>query len=154
MDKESVEELRKRLETRKLELEEGIVKLKNYLTEEHEDLAEEEERARVEEDRTEKEAKLDSLLKEQDHIGHTLKKVLEGKFGICEKCHGEIDKLRLELVPTACLCMNCKEICESCGVAIEEHLTSGKPLPAKCQNCEEEFESETTFTSSSINPHK
>lgn len=152
MDKEFVEELRKELETQKLALEKEISKLRSYLTEGRENIAEEEERARVEEDRVEKEAKLDSLIQEKNHTGHALKKLAEGKFGMCEKCRGEIGKPRLALVPTACLCMNCKEICESCGVAMEEHLASGKPLPSKCQNCEEEFEGETTFTSSSISP--
>jgi len=37
----------------------------------------------------------------------TLRKIEEGKYGICEKCGKPIEKKRLELVPAAELCLSC-----------------------------------------------
>lgn len=153
MDKAFVEECKQKLESQKLELEKGIQNAKSYLAEGRENFAEEEERAEVDEDRAEKESKLDNLIQEKEHVEHTIKKADDGKFGICEKCGLPIDTARLEIMPTACLCMKCKMICDSCGVEIEAARISGKPIPLICQKCEEEFESETTYTSSTINPH-
>jgi DnaK suppressor protein len=37
-----------------------------------------------------------------------LKKIEEGKYGICEKCEGPINPDRLEAFPSATACMKCK----------------------------------------------
>ena len=152
MDKKLVEQCKQKLEQQRAALEKEINELKRQLSGERENFAEEEERAQADVERLEKEARLESLTREKNHVEHTLKKVSDGKFGVCEKCGGEIDTERLTLLPTACLCMKCKMVCDNCGVAIEEHLMTGKSLPANCQNCEEEFEPEITYTTQSLNP--
>ncbi|MFA6307270.1 MAG: TraR/DksA C4-type zinc finger protein [Patescibacteria group bacterium] len=38
-----------------------------------------------------------------------LKKIEEGKYGICEKCGGPINPDRLKAFPSATSCMKCKE---------------------------------------------
>jgi len=42
-------------------------------------------------------------------IGDALKKIDEGKFGVCEECGGVISKKRLLVVPYARLCISCQE---------------------------------------------
>jgi DnaK suppressor protein len=41
-------------------------------------------------------------------IDHTLAKIREGKYGLCERCGLPINPARLEAMPTASLCMLCK----------------------------------------------
>jgi DnaK suppressor protein len=43
-------------------------------------------------------------------IEHTLAKINEGKYGLCERCGRPIDPARLEAMPTATLCMTCKAL--------------------------------------------
>jgi DnaK suppressor protein len=43
-----------------------------------------------------------------DEIEDTLKKIHRGEFGLCEKCGVEINKERLEAIPYARLCLDCK----------------------------------------------
>jgi DnaK suppressor protein len=38
----------------------------------------------------------------------TLARIREGKYGFCERCGLPIDPARLEVMPTASLCMKCK----------------------------------------------
>ncbi len=42
-------------------------------------------------------------------IEHALQKFKEGTYGLCDDCHKPIDPARLEALPQASLCMNCKE---------------------------------------------
>jgi DnaK suppressor protein len=42
-------------------------------------------------------------------IQEALLRIKEGTFGLCEDCGGEIDVRRLEVRPTATLCVHCKE---------------------------------------------
>lgn len=37
-----------------------------------------------------------------------LKRLDEGTYGICVKCHKQIDRERLEVVPIATMCVDCK----------------------------------------------
>jgi len=41
-------------------------------------------------------------------IEHALKKYENGTYGICDNCGKSIDKARLEAMPKANLCINCK----------------------------------------------
>ncbi|MCD6489235.1 MAG: TraR/DksA C4-type zinc finger protein, partial [Thermodesulfobacterium sp.] len=41
------------------------------------------------------------------NINLALKKIKEGKYGICEKCHKPIEIERLKARPEAKLCMKC-----------------------------------------------
>ena len=41
-------------------------------------------------------------------IEHALNKFDDGKYGLCENCGQPIELARLEAVPYACLCVNCK----------------------------------------------
>ncbi len=43
------------------------------------------------------------------HIDEALRRIKDGDFGICQQCHKEISKARLEAVPHARLCIECKE---------------------------------------------
>ena len=96
----------------------------------------------------EKESQEEILKIELNDVDHSLGKVESGQYGICEKCGHEIEKERLEILSTACLCLSCKMVCDKCGMEIEEARVLGKKIPAHCQNCEEEFEPQVTYTSS------
>ena len=43
-----------------------------------------------------------------DYIDEALQRIDEGTFGLCRVCGGEIGKKRLEAVPTATQCIDCK----------------------------------------------
>ncbi len=45
-------------------------------------------------------------------IKYTIKKIKEKKFGYCEICKNKIGIKRLEVQPTASLCIDCKTISE------------------------------------------
>lgn len=147
------EEIKRKLESARDRLSR---ELEGNQSEEREDLdvrsAEDIDRAATEAAVLEKEAQKASLLEEKERVDLALKKMEIGKYGVCEKCGGEIDKARLEVLPTARLCMNCKIICDSCGRELEEAQILGKKVPLICQGCKEEIEPETYFTSSSIRP--
>lgn len=42
------------------------------------------------------------------HIDEALRRIEEGTFGICEKCEKQISVARLEAVPHARMCIECK----------------------------------------------
>jgi DnaK suppressor protein len=42
-------------------------------------------------------------------IDESLRKIKEGTYGICEECGEEISEKRLQVMPTASLCINCQE---------------------------------------------
>lgn len=46
-------------------------------------------------------------------VRNALERVEAGTYGVCERCGGEIAQGRLEAVPTAGLCIKCKEAEES-----------------------------------------
>ena len=57
----------------------------------------------------EKRITLENRLREQmSAIDHALKKFETGGYGICESCGNEIVQARLEALPQAKLCMECK----------------------------------------------
>ncbi len=43
------------------------------------------------------------------HIDQALRRIENGEYGKCQNCGGEIKKARLEAVPHARLCIECKE---------------------------------------------
>jgi RNA polymerase-binding protein DksA len=45
-------------------------------------------------------------------IDEALQKVLQGTYGICERCGESIDPARLEIVPETTLCIGCKTVGE------------------------------------------
>jgi len=52
---------------------------------------------------------LEKRIKEQlAEVEHALHKFEEGNYGLCEGCGQPIDPARLEALPQAKLCMNCK----------------------------------------------
>lgn len=53
-------------------------------------------------------SKESDLARELEAISDALKKIEEGTYGICESCGKEIAYERLEAVPTARLCVECK----------------------------------------------
>ena len=42
------------------------------------------------------------------HLNEALKRIEDGKYGICRTCNGEVSKKRLEAVPHATQCIKCK----------------------------------------------
>lgn len=53
--------------------------------------------------------RLDSHRKLLQDIDECLRKIKEGTYGICEECGEEISQKRLNVIPTATLCIDCKE---------------------------------------------
>jgi len=47
--------------------------------------------------------------REINQIDNTLKKIEEGKYGVCDCCGGNINKHRLIAIPFVSLCNKCKE---------------------------------------------
>lgn len=56
-------------------------------------------------DRVSLEENLETGLQE---VEAALKKIQQGKYGICEECGKEIDEQRLKVMPTARWCLTCK----------------------------------------------
>ena len=50
------------------------------------------------------------IRKELSEVEHTLQKCADGTYGKCDKCGKPIDPARLEALPQASLCLNCKEL--------------------------------------------
>jgi RNA polymerase-binding protein DksA len=44
------------------------------------------------------------------HVDEALRRIQNGTYGLCERCKKEIDGERLEVVPTARFCINCKRL--------------------------------------------
>lgn len=53
--------------------------------------------------------RLDSHRKLLQDIDECLRKIQEGTYGMCEECGEEISQKRLNVIPTATLCIDCKE---------------------------------------------
>jgi DnaK suppressor protein len=53
--------------------------------------------------------RLDAHRKLMLDIDESLRKIREGTYGICEECGEEISEKRLHVMPTATLCIACKE---------------------------------------------
>lgn len=51
-----------------------------------------------------------SLQKELKSVREALKRIKEGRYGICSNCHGDIDKERLSVYPAAKTCLDCPKI--------------------------------------------
>jgi len=49
-------------------------------------------------------------------INNSLEKVLDGSYGKCENCNEKINLDRLEAIPTAVLCLDCKQLQENEGL--------------------------------------
>lgn len=57
----------------------------------------------------EKRLSMEKRIREQlADVEHALKKFEEGTYGMCDSCHQPIDPARLEALPQANLCLNCK----------------------------------------------
>jgi DnaK suppressor protein len=57
-------------------------------------------------------ALVQSLERKIESIEYALRQAQEGTYGICERCGEPIDPARLEVVPEATLCVQCKSIVE------------------------------------------
>ena len=53
-------------------------------------------------------------------VEECLRKVSEGTYGICEDCGEEISEKRLRVIPTATLCIDCKEQREKMAILEQE----------------------------------
>ena len=52
---------------------------------------------------------IEGLRGQLGEIGHAVRKIDEGTYGKCENCGQDIPIERLEAIPTARLCVNCKQ---------------------------------------------
>lgn len=50
------------------------------------------------------------ILNQLAEVEHALQKFEQGTYGICERCGKAIDPARLEILPQAKLCVDCKAI--------------------------------------------
>ena len=53
-------------------------------------------------------------------VEECLRKLSEGSYGICEDCNEEISEKRLRVIPTATLCIDCKEQREKMAILEQE----------------------------------
>ena len=53
-------------------------------------------------------ALIQTLERKVDSIEHALRMARNGTYGICESCSKRIDPARLEILPEATLCLECK----------------------------------------------
>jgi len=53
-------------------------------------------------------ALLQRLQQKQESLDRAIKSVQNGTYGICEGCGQRIDPARLDILPEATLCLNCK----------------------------------------------
>jgi DnaK suppressor protein len=49
-----------------------------------------------------------TLQRKMESIEHALQLAQTGAYGICQRCHEEIDPARLEILPHATLCLRCQ----------------------------------------------
>lgn len=53
---------------------------------------------------------VEAVLKERvDQIDMAINHMIEGKYGICQKCGKDIEKTVLEIAPESALCSSCKQ---------------------------------------------
>jgi DnaK suppressor protein len=55
------------------------------------------------------------IRQELARVEHALEKIEQGTYGLCDNCGKPIPPERLEALPQASLCMNCKELLEKNG---------------------------------------
>jgi DnaK suppressor protein len=55
------------------------------------------------------------IRQELSRVEHALEKIDNGTYGLCDNCGKPIPPERLEALPQATLCMNCKELLEKNG---------------------------------------
>ncbi|MDQ3646217.1 MAG: TraR/DksA family transcriptional regulator [Actinomycetota bacterium] len=60
-------------------------------------------------ERSEAVGHLDQLQTQRDAVEAALIRIAEGSYGKCERCGGEIPIERLDALPTASLCVTCKQ---------------------------------------------
>lgn len=69
---------------------------------------------------------------EISQIDNTLKKIEEGKYGVCECCGGNINEQRLIAIPFVSLCVKCKEAEER-----DEGIKANRMDSSGCEECKE-----------------
>lgn len=108
MDEKDLKEIREILLNMRRKILEGREEALHQLSSGRDEVLDEGERAFIEEaDYLEMRftTREDRLLRK---VEDALKRIEEGKYGICEVCGGEIDVNRLKLRPVATMCIKCK----------------------------------------------
>lgn len=107
MEQELLSKFKKALEKSSAELKKKIEEL-----EKPKDFGDDIDSLEAEADETEEMGNRMSIAKEYRqklaNIDSAFKRIEEEKYGICDKCHKEIEKEILELVPESELCRGCK----------------------------------------------
>lgn len=118
MEKEDLEKLKAQLQTERVRIAEGINHIeRDNLNKSQRDAAGDLSgysfhMADMATDNFDREFSLDIASTEQamlNRIDEALKKIEEGSYGICENCEKPISLKRLKAVPSAKLCIKCKE---------------------------------------------
>ncbi len=66
--------------------------------------------AHVAAERSETLSLIDQLQQTHAEVSRALDRIEQGTYGHCERCGGEIPAERLEVIPTASLCVACKQL--------------------------------------------
>lgn len=115
MNEEIIKKTKESLEKRKKEIESRLKETSQKTTDngyvaKFPDYGDDEESAAMEfEDYDEKFSLDKNLVKDLKKINEALKRIEDGKYGICSSCGHEIDENRLKAYPAAILCMDCKK---------------------------------------------
>jgi DnaK suppressor protein len=115
LDKKFIEERKKDLLERKVELEKELAISTDQVADNDYDakfidLGDKEDENAAEVAMFEKNLSLEKTLElSMYNVNKGLKKIDEGTYGLCEKCDGPIKPERLEAFPSATACMACKE---------------------------------------------
>ena len=113
MDQKQLDEARARLETELEAVDRQLVDHgvevegdENVSVEAHEGFADS---AQVTAERSQQITMVEQLRVRREDIQRALEKIGEGTYGKCESCGKEIPAERLEAVPAATLCVDCKQ---------------------------------------------
>ena len=112
MSPEQLLHFRRILENQRDQLSEEINRAVHVMQEEATIFADPNDRASQESDMTLELRNRDRERKLIKKIGETIAKIDAGEYGYCEKCGVEIGLQRLEVRPTASLCIDCKTLDE------------------------------------------
>ena len=105
--KVNVKEIRSRLEKERQETQENIERLREGLTYDLETSPEEGDPDVWEREKTV--SLVRSLENKLAEIERALRMTHRGDYGLCERCGQPIDPARLKVMPTATLCLKCKQ---------------------------------------------
>jgi DnaK suppressor protein len=112
MDKTELEKIRATLTKQKTEVEEQLQDYHSTVgtSDEKPDQEGFADSAHVAAERSEAMSMMEQLQQTSAELTKALERIEEGTYGSCERCGGAIPPERLEVLPTASLCVSCKQL--------------------------------------------